>query len=216
MEPVVFTPGDYIVRAGEVGFDMYFISRGRVDVVSADEKTNYAVLAAGQFFGEIALLLSMPRTATIKAKEYCDLYRLDKETFDRILTRYPDFMENMQALADTRKAENEARSGSVTTAEKTSKVKTTNAPPGEIETIQAVNEDIRTNLTWSAVEDAENYEVIRKTPDADRWQFLFTKLTGTTCADENLGEPVYLYRVRAVNSKGAGPWTAYLSVEIPR
>ena len=106
MEPVVFTPGDYIVRSGEVGFDMYFISRGRVDVMSADEKTHYAVLASGQFFGEIALLLSMPRTATIKAQEYCDLYRLEKETFDRILTRYPDFAENIQKLAEERRAEN--------------------------------------------------------------------------------------------------------------
>ncbi|MBN1685627.1 MAG: ion transporter [Spirochaetales bacterium] len=109
MEPVVFTPGDYIVRAGEVGFDMYFISRGRVDVMSADETARYATLTAGQFFGEIALLLSMPRTATIKATEYCDLYRLDKETFDGILTRYPDFMKNIQATADARRAEIDAR-----------------------------------------------------------------------------------------------------------
>jgi voltage-gated potassium channel len=109
MEPVVFTPGDYIVRAGEVGYDMFFISRGRVDVMSADEQTSYAILSAGQFFGEIALLLSMPRTATIKATEYCDLYRLDKETFDRILTRYPDFLENIQALAEQRRAEIDAR-----------------------------------------------------------------------------------------------------------
>ena len=35
---MVFTPGDYIVQAGEVGFDMYFISKGAVDVMSADEK----------------------------------------------------------------------------------------------------------------------------------------------------------------------------------
>lgn len=109
MEPVVFTPGDYIVRAGEVGFDMYFISRGRVDVMSADETARYATLTAGQFFGEIALLLSMPRTATIKATEYCDLYRLNKETFDRILTRYPDFMNNIRTTADARRAEIDAR-----------------------------------------------------------------------------------------------------------
>ena len=74
LTPVVFTPGDYIVQAAEVGFDMYFISKGAVDVMSADEKTIYATLTTGQFFGEIALLLSMPRTATIKAREYCDLY----------------------------------------------------------------------------------------------------------------------------------------------
>ena len=97
-----------IVRAGEVGFDMFFISRGSVDVLSADETTKYATLTDGQFFGEIALLLSMPRTATIRAREYCDLYRLDKETFDRILVRYPSFKENIQELADARKKEVES------------------------------------------------------------------------------------------------------------
>jgi voltage-gated potassium channel len=108
MTPVVFTPGDDIVRAGEVGFDMYFISKGSVDVLSADGQTKYATLSDGQFFGEIALLLSTPRTATIRAREYCDLYRLDKETFDRILTRYPGFKETIEDLAEKRKKETES------------------------------------------------------------------------------------------------------------
>ncbi len=109
LTPVVFTPGDHIVRGGEVGFDMYFISRGAVDVMSADETITYATLTAGQFFGEMALLLSTPRTATVKAKEYCDLYRLDKETFDRVITRYPEFAATIQELADRRRAQLEAR-----------------------------------------------------------------------------------------------------------
>lgn len=105
MTPVVFTPGDHIVRAGEVGRDMYFISKGQVDVLSGDENTRYATLAAGHFFGEIALLLSTPRTATIKAIEYCDLYRLDKNTFDRIIQSYPGFARNIQELVEKRQAE---------------------------------------------------------------------------------------------------------------
>ena len=108
LQPVVFTPGDYIVVAGEVGFDMYFISKGSVDVLSADEKVKYTTLSSGAFFGEIALLLSVPRTATIKALEYCDFYRLDKETFDRIIARYPDFEATIKELAEKRKAEIEA------------------------------------------------------------------------------------------------------------
>ncbi len=44
LEPVVFTPGDNIVRAGEVGDDMYFIGSGTVDVLSADGKSQYATL----------------------------------------------------------------------------------------------------------------------------------------------------------------------------
>ena len=108
LTPVVFTPGDFIVKAGEVGFDMYFISKGSVDVMSADERIDYATLASGNFFGEIALLLSMPRTATIKAREYCDLYRLDKDTFDRVLSRYPEFAETIMAMAKKRSKEIQA------------------------------------------------------------------------------------------------------------
>ena len=105
LEPVVFTPGDYVVRQGEIGYDMFFISRGSVEVMSGNEKIIYATLSAGQFFGEIALLLSMPRTATIKAKEYCDLYSLDKETFERVIERYPDFTESIKKLAEIRREE---------------------------------------------------------------------------------------------------------------
>jgi voltage-gated potassium channel len=105
LEPVVFTPEDYIVRAGEMGTDMYFISRGEVSVLSADEAIQYAQLGSGQFFGEISLLLSMPRTATIRARTFCDLYRLDKRQFDRVIERYPAFKESIGELAERRRQE---------------------------------------------------------------------------------------------------------------
>ncbi len=108
LEPVVFTPGDVVVRAGEVGFDMYFISRGSVEVLSADGKRVFVALGEGQFFGEIALLLSTPRTATVRAREYCDLYRLDKRTFDQVITRYPEFAANIKRLANQRRSELDA------------------------------------------------------------------------------------------------------------
>lgn len=105
LEPVVFTPGDYIVRKGDLGYDMFFISKGSVDVVSEDGSITYATLTSGQFFGEIAILLSSPRTASIKTNSYCDLYRLDKATFEQVLQRYPDFEKEIKALAEKRKAE---------------------------------------------------------------------------------------------------------------
>lgn len=105
LEPVVFTPGDYIVRKGDIGTDMFFISKGHVDVVSEDESIVYATLSEGHFFGEIALLLSSPRTASIRTQTYCDLYRLDKETFDDVLHKYPDFEATIKELAEKRKSE---------------------------------------------------------------------------------------------------------------
>jgi len=108
LQPVVFTPNDYIVRAGEIGRDMYFISKGSVAVLSADESVTYATLTAGQFFGEISLLLSMPRTATIRALEFCDLYQLNKDQFDHVLDHYPEFKDSIQELAEERRNQVEA------------------------------------------------------------------------------------------------------------
>ena len=91
LRPLVFTPGDDICKAGEIGRHMYFISRGVVEVVAANGKTILAKLADGDFFGEIALLFSQPRTAGVRAVDYCDIYVLEKETMERILAHYPDF-----------------------------------------------------------------------------------------------------------------------------
>jgi voltage-gated potassium channel len=103
LQPVSFMPGDYIFRAGDIGRQMYFISQGTVDVSSADGKTAYATLRGGDFLGEIALLFSQPRSANVRATTYCDLYALDKETFEHILNRYPAFMAYMQKHADQRR-----------------------------------------------------------------------------------------------------------------
>jgi len=59
-------------------------------------------LTDGEFFGELALLFSQPRTASIRAVNYCDLYTLDKDTFDRVLMQYPEFASHMREVADER------------------------------------------------------------------------------------------------------------------
>lgn len=102
MRPAIYTPGDYIFQQGDAGHDMYFISKGSVDVVSEDGKTVYATLTSGQFFGEIALLLSQPRNASIRARNYCDLYRLKKDDFDRVIQNFPDFSRKISELAKKR------------------------------------------------------------------------------------------------------------------
>jgi hypothetical protein len=102
LRPVIFTPGDYIFKAGELGRHMYFISHGTVEIIAADGETIFTTLTDGEFFGEIALLLSQPRTASVRVVDYCDLYALDKDTFDRILTHYPDFADHIREMAHKR------------------------------------------------------------------------------------------------------------------
>lgn len=105
LKPVVFTPGDYIFHEGDMGTCMYFISRGQVEVVSKDGKTVFATLTSGNYFGEIALLLSQPRNASIRALDYVDLYTLERTTLEGILEKFPKFQDHIHELAQKRQSE---------------------------------------------------------------------------------------------------------------
>jgi voltage-gated potassium channel len=102
LRPVLFRPGDDIFRAGEIGRHIYFISKGTVDVIAADGHTVVATLTDGAFFGELALLLQRPRSATVRAVDYCDLYSLDKATFEIIVSCFPDFAAHIKEEAERR------------------------------------------------------------------------------------------------------------------
>jgi voltage-gated potassium channel len=95
LRPVLFTPNDVVFRAGEAARSMYFVIRGRVEVVSPSRGL-VAVLGEGDFFGEIALLLNRPRSASARALEYCDMYVLDKDVFHAVLMRHPQFAERIE------------------------------------------------------------------------------------------------------------------------
>ena len=49
---------------------MYFVNRGAVEVVSEDGKVVFAVINKGEFFGEISLVFSIPRTSSIRYMYY--------------------------------------------------------------------------------------------------------------------------------------------------
>ena len=84
-----FAAGDVVFREGEPGNAMYFIGSGQVEVRS--EKTHQCVasLGAGSFFGEIALLLGGPRSATVLALTDAELFILDREHLEELLATHP-------------------------------------------------------------------------------------------------------------------------------
>lgn len=102
MRPRVYMPGDLIFRAGEKGEEMYFIGRGEVHILAKDGSTIQAVLRDGDFFGEGALVLGQPRSATVRAVGYCDLYALDKPSFESIMQRHPEFAAHIEAMIKAR------------------------------------------------------------------------------------------------------------------
>jgi glucose-6-phosphate 1-dehydrogenase len=101
LKPVVFQPGDVIIRKGEIGSELFLISRGAVEVQDISGKP-VAALGEGDFFGEVSLLTSAPRNATVCAKSYCDLFVLDKSDFMRALRDRPHFLESMMQAAQAR------------------------------------------------------------------------------------------------------------------
>jgi hypothetical protein len=102
MRPRVYMPGDPVFRAGEKGEEMYFIGRGEVEVLAKDGTAVQAVLRDGDFFGEGALVLGQPRSATVRAVGFCDLYALEKAAFDSIVHRHPKFAAHIETMITER------------------------------------------------------------------------------------------------------------------
>ena len=94
--------GDYIFKAGDMGQEVYFIARGMVGIYHSSTNKQLALLNEGDFFGEIALFENIPRTASVRAETYCDLYTLHKRTFDRIFEKFPDVRDQIQKKAEKR------------------------------------------------------------------------------------------------------------------
>src|SRR5262249_28922575 len=108
LKPIVFPAGEHIIRKGEMGSEMYFICRGQVEVLDGAGK-RVAVLGEGDFFGELALLLSQPRNASIRALTMCDLFVLDKADFNHVLKDYPEFAGSLREVVKKRYASVEGK-----------------------------------------------------------------------------------------------------------
>jgi CRP-like cAMP-binding protein len=84
------------------------IVRGRVDVTrrAADGADRHvSVLEDGDFFGEIALLDEVRRTATVRARTPCLLLGLDRGDFRELLSEVPVLREVFERVARARRAE---------------------------------------------------------------------------------------------------------------
>jgi glucose-6-phosphate 1-dehydrogenase len=101
LKPRMVAAGEQIIRKGDVGREMYMLARGEVEVLGDDGKV-IKVLKDGDFFGEIGLLMSTPRTANVRARRSSDLFVLDKTDFSRILRDYPQFAEGLIKIANER------------------------------------------------------------------------------------------------------------------
>ncbi|XP_051800868.1 cyclic nucleotide-gated cation channel beta-3 [Acanthochromis polyacanthus] len=105
LKSVVYLPGDFVCKKGEIGREMYIIKQGEVQVVGGpDLQTVFVTIRAGSVFGEISLLAGgggNRRTANVKAHGFANLFILDKKDLAEILVHYPESQKLLRKKAKT-------------------------------------------------------------------------------------------------------------------
>jgi MFS family permease len=79
LTPIALVSGETVIRAGEPGDRVYIIKAGRLVIERHGERI--ATVTTGDCIGEIALLESVPRTASVRADVDSDLYALGRHAF---------------------------------------------------------------------------------------------------------------------------------------
>ena len=100
--PLRVEQGTVIVREGDAGDRFYIVVEGAVGVTQGG--AHLTDLEEGGYFGEIALLRDVSRTATVVAKTDAVLYALDRDDFLAAVTGHPQSAEAAETVMSARLA----------------------------------------------------------------------------------------------------------------
>jgi SulP family sulfate permease len=92
LEQVQFKPGEYLMRQGQAGADLYFIELGRVSVKLEPEsgaKVRIQTLGMGTIVGEVGLYLDAQRSASVIAEDNTIAYRLTRQSIEAMKVEDP-------------------------------------------------------------------------------------------------------------------------------
>ena len=93
MKEVSFKKNTQVITQGDNSRSLFIISKGRLKVFANDEdgsQTIFTFLSEGEFFGELSLLDSAPRSASVTTVDDCKLLTLSPQNFKLILEKHPD------------------------------------------------------------------------------------------------------------------------------
>ena len=101
-ERLTFQQDQLVCKQGDMDDSMYVIIGGAVDVIInlPTGPLTVASMRKNDFFGDLALLCDMPRTATIQATSELTTLRISKDLFYRLATEFPQMaIEVMRVMA---------------------------------------------------------------------------------------------------------------------
>lgn len=103
-----YEAGHVIVREGHIGRALFLILSGRVEVLhdlDTDKPQFVATLGPGDFFGEIASVKHMPRSASVRATEPTKCLLIWRADLDGFIAKFPEAAAKIEAAARTRLAD---------------------------------------------------------------------------------------------------------------
>lgn len=107
MSKVSFPPGQRIFKEGDLNNAMYIIVKGSVEIFFTvnNTQTRLALMNPGDFFGEMALFNSKPRSATAKTVYQTELAVIEsKQQLELFLIKNPKFAAKMVSIMADRLA----------------------------------------------------------------------------------------------------------------
>jgi CRP-like cAMP-binding protein len=102
LAPITVEPDEEVIREGDPGDRFYILVTGEVDVSSSGQ--SIVTRSAPDYFGEIALLRDVPRTATVRARTPLTLFALEREDFLAAVTEHAAGRAASHAVIDERLA----------------------------------------------------------------------------------------------------------------
>ncbi|WP_072620650.1 cyclic nucleotide-binding domain-containing protein [Spirulina major] len=100
---------EILFQEGDKGDSFYIILSGSVDVFAKNLDRSLQTLKRGQFFGELALMLGIPRTASVRALEETLVFAINQHGFQNLLQQHPQLGKQIIQEFQNHQAELEDR-----------------------------------------------------------------------------------------------------------
>ncbi|XP_078508825.1 uncharacterized protein LOC144768773 isoform X2 [Lissotriton helveticus] len=93
-----FPPGEIIQYRGTLSRELYYIRRGKCEVLSADSTRIVATFRKRAYFGETGFLFGVPDTLTVRARTHCEILVLDFDKIGDVLNKHPIIKSQLEGL----------------------------------------------------------------------------------------------------------------------